>query len=157
VTPKDTVIDGKGKVRGAVKERKRDRVLVLNRVSQLIIERGAAGTLRTFLRTEDTPSRQCLFIRAQRRSNSRAKVAHGSSFVLEALDQGIESHRRYRGAVCLDEERDVGECQGAVESTLRRDPCDAVKTLAVGRFHARVRRSSALLTPRLSCLSARSD
>jgi integrase len=38
VIPKDTVIDGKGKVRGAVKGRKRDRVLVLNRVSQSIVE-----------------------------------------------------------------------------------------------------------------------
>ena len=32
------MIDGKGKVRGAVKGRKRDRVLVLNRVSQSIVE-----------------------------------------------------------------------------------------------------------------------
>lgn len=32
------MINGKGKVRGAVKGRKRDRVLILNRVSQSIIE-----------------------------------------------------------------------------------------------------------------------
>ena len=38
VIPKDAVVDGKGKVRGAVKGRKRDRVLVMNRVSQSIIE-----------------------------------------------------------------------------------------------------------------------
>src|SRR5438105_3937331 len=38
VVPKDTVIDVKGKVRGAVKGRKRDRVLVLNRVAQSIVE-----------------------------------------------------------------------------------------------------------------------
>jgi integrase len=38
VVPKDTLIEGKGKVRGAVKGRKRNRVLVLNRVAQSIIE-----------------------------------------------------------------------------------------------------------------------
>jgi len=38
VVPKNTVIDVKGKVRGAVKGRKRDRVLVLNRVAQSIVE-----------------------------------------------------------------------------------------------------------------------
>lgn len=38
VIPKDAVVEGKGKVRGAVKGRKRDRVLVLNRVSQSIVE-----------------------------------------------------------------------------------------------------------------------
>jgi hypothetical protein len=38
VVPKDTVIDVEGKVRGAVKGRKRDRVLVLNRVAQSIVE-----------------------------------------------------------------------------------------------------------------------
>ena len=38
VVPKDAVIEGKGKVRGAVKGRKRDRVLVLNRVSQSIVD-----------------------------------------------------------------------------------------------------------------------
>lgn len=38
VVPKDTVIEVKGKVRGAVKGRKRNRVLVLNRVAQSIIE-----------------------------------------------------------------------------------------------------------------------
>lgn len=38
VIPKDAVIEGKGKVRGAVKGRKRDRVLVLNRVSQSVLE-----------------------------------------------------------------------------------------------------------------------
>jgi integrase len=38
VVPKDAVIDVKGKVRGAVKGRKRDRVLVLNHVSQSIVE-----------------------------------------------------------------------------------------------------------------------
>ena len=38
VVPKDAVINGKGKVRGAVKGRKRDRVLVLNRVSQSVID-----------------------------------------------------------------------------------------------------------------------
>jgi hypothetical protein len=34
MVPKDTVIEVKGKVRGAVKGRKRNRVLVLNRVAQ---------------------------------------------------------------------------------------------------------------------------
>jgi hypothetical protein len=38
VVPKDKVIDVKGKVREAVKGRKRDRVLVLNRVSRSIVE-----------------------------------------------------------------------------------------------------------------------
>ena len=38
VVPKDTVINVKGKRRGAVKGRKRDRVLVLNRVAQSIVE-----------------------------------------------------------------------------------------------------------------------
>jgi integrase len=38
VVPKDAVVEGKGKVRGAVKGRKRDRVLVLNRVSQSIVD-----------------------------------------------------------------------------------------------------------------------
>ena len=38
VVPKDTVIEVKGKVRGAVKGRKRNRVLVLKRVAQSIIE-----------------------------------------------------------------------------------------------------------------------
>ncbi len=38
VIPRDAVVDGRGKVRGAVKGRKRDGVLVLNRVSQSIVE-----------------------------------------------------------------------------------------------------------------------
>jgi integrase len=38
VVPKDAVIHGKGKTRGAVKGRKRDRVLVLNRISQSSVE-----------------------------------------------------------------------------------------------------------------------
>jgi integrase len=36
--PKDAVIDVKGKVRGVVKGRKRDRVMVLNHVAQSIVE-----------------------------------------------------------------------------------------------------------------------
>lgn len=38
VVPRDAVIKSKGKVRGAVKGRKRDRVLILNRVSQSIVD-----------------------------------------------------------------------------------------------------------------------
>jgi len=38
IVPKDAVIESNGKVRGAVKGRRRDRVLVLNRVAQSIVE-----------------------------------------------------------------------------------------------------------------------
>jgi integrase len=46
VVPKNAVINARGKVRGAVKGRKRDRVLVLNRVAQSVVEarRGKQAT-----------------------------------------------------------------------------------------------------------------